>query len=858
MSLLTAYEDHQEDDFLEKPFFEVGKLLEDVRDESLRLKAREEVPPQIPGYTIQKSLGSGAMGQVFLATQEQLARPVAVKVLRPRSLEHHYEEFVVRFRNECKVLAMLPHENIAKIYEVGRLEDERPFFTLEYLEGAQTVQQFCDQIGADIHQRLRLFLKICDGVAFAHRNAIVHRDLKPSNILIDPESRQPKIIDFGIAKSIQPHAAIDFTETPDWRPMGTPPFISPEQLRRSEGVVADTRSDVYALGMLLYVLLTDTRPFLPDEEAAFDFDLWKKIVEEPASAPSHAYLQCDPARRRAVAERRAVTPVQLVAQLKRDLDWIVLKAVRKNPDDRYQSVLALADDIERYLTHQPVKARPDSWFYHVSKFVRRHWLSVTVGCLFGTSLLTLATIAFFNNQKAIREAERVEVLLEHLKGVVDLSDPLFPDLFRDVTRRKVANELQTAIEVSRDADLRMTLMEIQGTLLYGLGDYRQAGDRYTGLVRLAERRLGPRHERTLRAAYWAGVCSMALEEADRALMFFDRVLPDVAVLAPHLQMRLRRARVEALRQLGQTKSDRLIELLEVMEADVGVLVEPRSFEASQIAVTKGHVHRDVSQFKLAETAYHRALNLRLNDGRVSDPIRGITYNYLAVNARMAGRLDDALEYALHGRGLLEGALRRDHPYLLQLYNNLGNIYSDLGRLAEAEPLLRKALLLRSDADVTVRPFQTNMLNNLADLYLGWGCAEDAEAVKLFELTVRGEGRGTRDLNHWASLLTLAEIYQAQGRHGEAAMFLETVLTEWPLESHVPYYAVGMSLLARSEAEQGRYEHGFALFRQARLLSSNGEKWFPGYFCEAAVVLAEGELEEAERAELRAFLAETCP
>lgn len=858
MSLLQAYEDHRDDDFLEKPVFEVGKLWQDAHHESEQLKKRERVPPTIPGYTILEQLGHGAMGQVYLARHDELARPVAVKVLRPPVLDSHYDEFVTRFRNECKVLAMLPHKNIAKLYDVGSLDDDRPFFTMEYLEGAQTVQQYCDETHADIQQRLRLFLEICDGVAFAHRNAIVHRDLKPSNILVDPKSRRPLIIDFGIAKSIQPHETIDFTETPEWRPFGTPPFISPEQLRRSKDGVTDTRSDVYALGMVLYVLLTDLRPFLSASDTAYDFDLHKRIIETPALAPSQAFTQQDAPRREAVAAKRGLAPAQLIRLLHRDLDWVVLKAVKKNPDERYQSVLALADDIRRFLALQPVKARPDALFYAFSKFVRRHWAAVSFGALFSVSLLTVATIAFFNNQKAIRAAARTRAVLTNLKNVVDINDPLFPDLVRVDTARTIVDKLAVGISESDDEETRVTLMEIQASLLFGIGDYRAAKDQFTALYRANLRRLGPHHKNTLTAAYWAGICSVGLKESDAALAFFDIVLPHSRVLEPRFQFRLRRARVEALRELGLTDAAVLIEELTAMEAEI---VDPKgehSAEVVLIAISKGHVFRDSFQFEKAEKAYLRALDLRLDNELVSDPIRGNTYNYLTMNARSQGNPEKALAFGREGRRLLEGSLPSDHPYLLSLYNNLGNVFADLGRFEEAEPLLREALLLKPTHELYTKPLQTNMLNNLADLYLDWDCVAEAEMVKLIELTLRGQAVSPRDLNHLASYLTLAEIYALHGRHAETVQLLETVIADWPVGAHQQYQGVALVLLSLAEARQDHPNRAFEYFCQARDLSGSATAHFAEYYCESARGLARLSLSPAQTEQIRAAQAAYCP
>ncbi len=857
MSLLQAYEDHRDDDYLEKPVFEVGKLWQDAYQESEQLKKREQVPPTIPGYTILEHLGNGAMGQVYLARQDELARPVAVKVLRRPALDSHFDEFVARFRNECKVLAMLPHKNIAKLYDVGSLDDDRPYFTMEYLEGAQTVQQFCDETRADVAQRLRLFLEICDGVAFAHRNTIVHRDLKPSNILVDPKSRRPLIIDFGIAKSIQPHEAINFTETPEWRPFGTPPFISPEQLRRSKDGMTDTRSDVYALGMVLYVLLTDHRPFIKPSDAAYDFDLLKRIIETPAPAPSQAFLQQDESRRHEVAAKRGMAPIQLTRLLQRDLDWVVLKAVKKNPDERYQSVLALADEIRRFLALQPVKARPDVWFYAFSKFVRRHWAAVSFGALFTVSLLTVATIAFFNNQKAIRAAARTRAVLTNLKNVVDINDPLFPDLVRVDTARTIVDKLAVGISESDDEETRVTLMEIQASLLYGIGDYRAAKDRFTALYRANLRRLGPAHKNTLIAAYWAGICSVGLKESDAALAFFDIVLPHSSVLEPRFQFRLRRARVEALRELGLTEAAVLIGELDAMAEELEDQKGEHSAEAVLIAISKGHVFRDSFRFDEAETAYLQALNLRLDNDLVSDPIRGNTYNYLAANARAQGDPAKALTFGRKGRHLLEGSLPPDHPYLLSLYNNLGNVYADLGRYEEAEPLLREALLLKPTHELYTKPMQTNMLNNLADLYLDWDCVVEAETVKLIELTLRGQAAAPRDLNHLASYLTLAEIYALRGRHAETAQLLETVIADWPAGAHREYQGVALVLLSLAEARQGHQARAFDYFCQARDLSGSAAVHFAEYYCESARGLAKLPLSPGQAEQVRVALASFC-
>jgi len=346
-------------------------------------EAEARIEQQFGAYRIVRLLGEGGMGTVYLAEQQQpIRRQVALKVIK---LGMNTTEVMARFESERQALALMDHANIARVFDAGSTEQGRPYFVMEYVSGIP-ITEYCDLHRLNNHERLELFIAVCQAVHHAHQKGIIHRDIKPSNVLVGEQDGKPlpKVIDFGIAKAIDQRVMERATFTEMGSLVGTPEYMSPEQTLLSSNI--DTTTDVYSLGVLLYELLAGALPFEGRRlrEAGLA-ELLRVIREEDPPTPSEKVSHT--ADLAGVAERRSTNPVSLRRQLNGDLNWIVMKALEKDRGRRYSSVSEIAADIRRHLENKPVLAGPPSGFYWARKFVLRHRLAVTSGLLVGSALL---------------------------------------------------------------------------------------------------------------------------------------------------------------------------------------------------------------------------------------------------------------------------------------------------------------------------------------------------------------------------------------------------------------------------------------------------------------------------------------
>jgi eukaryotic-like serine/threonine-protein kinase len=336
------------------------------------VRVAEKPGDRIGGYRLIEEIGSGGCGTVYLAGQEQpVRRQVALKVIK---LGMDTRQVVARFELERQTLALMDHPNIAQVFEAGATDSGRPYFVMELVRG-ERITRFCDGQQLTTAERLGLFLQVCSAIQHAHQKGIIHRDLKPSNILVSEGGDAPvlKVIDFGIAKVTNQQRLADntrFTAVDQF--VGTPAYMSPEQAQLG-GVDVDTRSDVYSLGVLLYELLTGTTPLDTEQLLQLGIDdLRKAVREQEPHTPSRRLTTLAQDRLGAVAVHHGTEAHRLVKALRGDLDWIVMKALEKDRTRRYESVGALAADIQRHLRNEPVLARPPSAAYLFHKLVRRH------------------------------------------------------------------------------------------------------------------------------------------------------------------------------------------------------------------------------------------------------------------------------------------------------------------------------------------------------------------------------------------------------------------------------------------------------------------------------------------------------
>ncbi|MHC4539826.1 MAG: serine/threonine protein kinase, partial [Planctomycetota bacterium] len=330
---------------------------------------------QIGRYKLLSVLGEGGMGIVCLAEQERpIKRRVAMKVIKPGM---DSKRVISRFEAERQALALLAHPNIAHVHDAGTTEAGRPYFVMEYVQGL-SITEYCDRHKLTIEDRLNLFRQICLAVHHAHQKGIIHRDIKPSNILVSTQDDKavPKIIDFGVAKAISQPLTGRTLLTEDSQLLGTPEYMSPEQADLA-GEDIDTRSDIYSLGVLLYVLLTGVLPFDSDTLREGGLDHIRKVIRETDPKTPSTRLSSLGEEAKKVAQSRRTEIAALAKKLHKELEWIPLKAMRKDRSERYRSASELSDDIENYLKGVPLMAGPPTNVYRLKKFVRRNRALVT-------------------------------------------------------------------------------------------------------------------------------------------------------------------------------------------------------------------------------------------------------------------------------------------------------------------------------------------------------------------------------------------------------------------------------------------------------------------------------------------------
>ena len=481
------------------------------------------------------------MGEVFVAEQRKpVQRTVALKLIK-RGMDS--DEVIARFEAERQALAMMHHPNVAKVLDAGQSEDGRPYFVMDLVRGIP-ITQYCDQHKLDTRARLELLVEVCQAVQHAHQKGIIHRDLKPSNILVELHDVRhvPKVIDFGVAKAVNQRLTERTLFTQFSQMVGTPLYMSPEQAELS-GMDVDTRSDVYALGVLMYELLTGTTPFDKETLKSAGFDEMRRIIrEDDPPRPSHRISTLNDAQLSTLSERQKVPIPELKRSVERELDWIVLKALEKDRTRRYETASALAADIRRYLDDEAVEACPPSIAYRAQKFSRRYrgllWTSALVGGLLivGLAVTGWQAIKIKQSGEAAQRAGETamtnaaiatavnEFLTEDLLGQADPASE--PD--RNVRLRTVLDRAaQTVGDRFADRPLvEAAIRETLGDAYVGIGKGGRAEEQFRRCLEIRSEQLGAEAPDTLKARHGVGKSlnkARRFDEAEKELSDLVRI-----------------------------------------------------------------------------------------------------------------------------------------------------------------------------------------------------------------------------------------------------------------------------------------------------------------------------------------------
>jgi serine/threonine protein kinase/tetratricopeptide (TPR) repeat protein len=639
-------------------------------------------------YVLVRKLGEGGMGQVWLAEQTApVKRQVALKLIKGGM----YDSAVIqRFESERQSLALMNHPAIAKVFDAGSTSDGQPYFVMEYVDGPP-ITRYCDHKKLKIRERLELLVKVCEGVQHAHQKAIIHRDLKPSNVLVVEVDGKPvpRIIDFGLAKAISAQPNPEQTQfTQMGAVIGTRGFMSPEQADPNV-LDVDTRTDVYSLGVVLYVLLTGMLPFDSEVGKKKPTDeLLRELREEDPPSPS-SKLSTEKDSSTAAAERRGTEPKQLVKLLQGDLDWITMKAVERDRARRYGTPSELAADIERYLENRPVVARPASAGYRLKKYVQRHRMGVAAASGAAVLLVAFAITQAVQLRRITRERDRANRITEFMTGMFKMSDPS-EARGNSITAREVLDNASKEIDtgLTKDPELQARLMFTMGKVYLSLGLDSSAQSLLERALGIQRRVLGSEHPETLESATSVG---------------------------------------KALRYQGHYPEAEKLErqTLEIQRRVLGPHHPSTLTSISDLANTlfsEGH-------YPEAEKLQRDTLEIRRRVLGPQHPDTLSSMNELSTTLTKEAHYADAEKLQREVLDIRRRVLGPNHPETLGAMNGLGNIMLLEAHFAEAEKLYREGLAIHRQVQGAEHPDTLVAMGNLADTLSEEGHYAEAEKLQ---------------------------------------------------------------------------------------------------------------------------------
>ncbi len=804
--------------FLKQP---AGYELQNLARQAFASDADEWIGQTLGGYRVLEHIGSGGMGSVYLAKRvdESFHQQVAIKLIK-RGM--NTDRVIRRFVRERQILAQLRHPHIARLIDGGVTEDGLPYFVMDHIEGLPLIS-YCDTYTLTVGERIDLFQQICEAVRYAHQNLIVHRDLKPSNILVTPAG-QVKLLDFGIAKMLD-YGQPDQTRT-DTQIL-TPAYAAPEQIKREP---ITTATDVYALGILLYELLTGHRPYRVANKTYEDLihAICNTIPIRPSMAISQVSENKDGSRISpdSLSAKRRTTPAQLKRRLRGDLDTITLMALRKEPSRRYPSADAMLVDLNSHVAGMPITAQKDTFGYRAGKFVRRHKWGVTV-----TLVGVLAGLGF--TWQLVQERNRAETKAAEAEAVSNYLVSLFaaPDPFSyrsgdyedvDADTLRVADFLRLSakrveLDLNDQPAVKALLLSTMGTAFQNLSDLETA-------EHLISTSIGLRSE---------------LGKTEQ-----ENVVKSLATLAD----------INLDQGQYQTADSLYKHALELSQT----LDDTPNVQTAVIYNGMGIVELRKGNYVETEALFREALSIRLE--RLPPEHNDIfqSYNNLGAVQMRQGKYDEAEQNYNRCLEFDKVHLGLDHPGTAITLGNLATVAYQKGDYDKSERLNREALAIRRQRLAPENSYISQNLNNLATTLRAKGNYDEAlalfkEARSLFHLIQGSESSGVA-----ISLLNIGTTLGLQDKNEEALEMLYDALEMWkrlfgPAHPRIAQtmMQIGIVLMEEGQLDEAEAFHRQALAMRQELIGTDHPDIAASKSNLGVVLTAQGALEEAEPYHLQA-------
>ena len=718
-----------------------GDFLEALLDEpavSLEDQNLEEKPDTVIGrYKLLEQIGEGGMAVVYMAEQQEpIHRKVALKIIK---LGMDTKSVIARFEAERQALAMMEHPNIAKVLDAGATDTGRPYFVMELVKGA-SITDFCDINNLSTHERLELFVQICQAVQHAHQKGIIHRDIKPTNVMVTLHDGVPipKVIDFGIAKAVNHRLTEKTLFTRYAQMIGTPAYMSPEQAEMS-GLDIDIRTDVFSLGTLLYELLTGSPPFESEYLLSKSYEEMQRIIREEEPARPSTKISTLGEALIDVAKYRNTSPEALHKLIRSDLDWIVMKTLEKDRDRRYDTVSEFAADIKRHLNHEPVLAGPPNTLYCIKKFIQRHrvFISATTAII-TTILIGLAatTVMYYRAEHSRRKEAMARTEAQNIIDFLtnDLLASVYPEKTKsqEVTVRYLLETASKNIEnkFSNNPLSEAAIRETLSLTYQKLGDYKAAEPHLKRALDIHRVQLGEEHPTTL----------ASLDHLGRLYWYQGR--------RKEAETLLTNAFMARDRILGSEHPDTLESLSHL----------------AWLNVCLGSKGNDLVR-QAYETA-HRVLG-------ADHPITLDAAASLAFKCLMDGRISEAEALAPSSYELSRRVLGEEHETTLILMNTLAWLYEKQQRYDKGVLLAKETLQIAQRVLGEAHIVTIHAMGNLGSLYTHQGSYEEAAQLLVHAVEIAKQHLGENHAFTYFCKLKLGILYHRQGRYDEhEELFIE--------------------------------------------------------------------------------------